>query len=739
MIDWCMKKSRLISVLPNLFVYQPITLLHDHLSQHVPAINMLNRKMLSLQLSAVINGLGMKRSNLITWISDPIQGDYMGLMNERVCIYDCYDDYFTYSNRNPLRSITRLMLQEERILKRADIVFVVSEELRKKKVKFSKNVYTVSNAADVALLSKACDLSTLMHSAISQISNPIIGMIGNLHQRVDFSLLRYIAVSHPEWSVVIVGDWSGADPKLIKSDLIKQLKSMANVYWLGHQRFDELPKILRGFDVCIIPYAVEDPFNKSCSPLKMYEYLATGKPIVSTDLPSVRTESEVIRIGRSYPEFVREIAAALDEQGDFLKEKRMAMARKNSWDNRAQKIMSIIEETMCRNELAKARVGMARQNDLNLRAQEKTERINANIEQKTRNAINCHDEKAILILALQGIGNTLLAFPMIKELRTHFPKCHITAVVADKGVYELLHANKDVTRVVLTDLVPRNLFKTIKRIRDNKYDIAIATFPPGLRNDFLMLFVRSEIKIGVSDERRIGRLTAYVYNRKNRPSYRMHDKDENLSLIRYLGLETNYSSAPILDVSEADNQYASKYLEANNVDQNELLIGMQPGSGNNMLCKRWPVENFAKLADILISKYKAKIIFFGGGDNKTLLSSIVSLMMRKPLIICGEKLLRTSAIIEKCNIFISNDSGLAHIAAAVGVPVVSMFGATNPARTGPCGKDVIIVKNNAPCAPCHTFKTARLNNCPIKTNICMKSISVENVLDAIEDQMGIAA
>jgi lipopolysaccharide heptosyltransferase II len=727
-----MKKNRLISVLPNLFVYQPITLLHDHLSQYISGINMLNRKMLSRQLSAVINDLGMKRSNLVSWISDPIQEDYMGLMNERVCIYDCFDDYFAYSDRNPLRSRTRLMLQEERILKRADIVFVVSEELHKKKVNFNKNTYVVSNAADVALLSKASDPFTPMHSAISQISHPIIGMIGNLNQRVDFSLLRYIAVSHPEWSVVIVGDWYGADPKLVKSDLIKQLKSMANVYWLGHQRFDELPKILKGFDACIIPYLVEDPFNISCSPLKMYEYLATGKPIVSTDLPFVRTESELIRIGRSYPEFVGEITAALDEKGEFLKEKRLEVARKNSWDNRSQKIMSIIEEVMCRKE-------MARQNDLNLWAQEKTERINANIKQKTRNAINCHDEKAILILALQGIGNTLLAFPMIKELRTHFPKSHITAVVADKGAYELLQTNKDVTRVVLTDLVPRNLFKTIKRIRDNKYDITIATFPPGLRNDFLMFFVRSEIKIGVSDERLIGRLTAYVYNRKNRPSYRMHDKDENLSLIQYLGIEADYSSVPILDISEADNQYASKYLEANSVDQNELLIGMQPGSGNDMLCKRWPAENFAKLADILISKYKAKIVFFGGGDNKTLLSSIASLMMRKPLIICGEKLLRTSAIIRECNIFISNDSGLAHIAAAVGVPVVSMFGATNPARTGPCGKDVIIVKNNAPCAPCHTFKTARLNNCPIKTNICMKSISVENVLGAIEDQMGIIA
>ncbi|MFA5197611.1 MAG: glycosyltransferase [Patescibacteria group bacterium] len=290
----------------------------------------------------------MKQSNLIVWISDPIQEDYMGLMNERICIYDCYDDYFAYSDHNSLRNITRLMLQEERILKRADIVFVVSEELHNKKLKFNKNVYTVSNAADVALLSKASDPSTPIHLAISKISHPIIGMIGNLNQRVDFDLLKYIAVSHSEWSVVIVGDWHGADLKLVKSDLIKQLKNMPNVYWLGHQCFDELPKILKGFDVCIIPYAAEDPFNISCSPLKMYEYLAAGKPIVSTDLPSVRHELELIRTGRFYPKFVREITAALDEKDDILKEKRIEMARRNSWDVRVGEIISIIEEEVRR-------------------------------------------------------------------------------------------------------------------------------------------------------------------------------------------------------------------------------------------------------------------------------------------------------------------------------------------------------------------------------------------------------
>jgi lipopolysaccharide heptosyltransferase II len=706
-----MKKNRLISVLPNLFVYQPIIFLHDHLSWYISGINRLNRKMLSWQLSAVINGLGMKRSNLITWISDPIQEDYIGLMNERVCIYDCFDDYFPYSNHNLLRSRNRLMLQEERILKRADIAFVVSEELYKKKTKFSKNVYTIPNAADVAFFGKASDPSALTHSAIPQISHPIIGMVANLNERVDFRLLRYIAISHPEWSVVIVGGWYGADSKLVKSDLIKQLKNMANIHWLGHQPFDELPNILGWFDVCIIPYAAENAFNINCSPLKMYEYLATGKPIVSTDLPSVRVESELIRIGKSYPEFVREVAAALDEKDESLKGKRIEMAKKNSWDNRVHKIISIIHD--------------------------KIQIINNHPESKAQKIINCYDRKKILILELQGIGNTLLTFPMIKELRAHFPNSHITAIVADKGAQELLQANKDINRVILMGLTSKDLLKTIIRIRDDKYDIAIAAFPPCLRNDFLMLFVRSEIKIGVPDERPIGRLISYVYNRKNKPSRRMHDKDENLSLIRCLGIETDYSLVPVLDVPEADNQYLSKFLEAYNVDQNELLIGIHPGSSNGMICKRWPSENFVRLAGILISKYNAKIILFGGKDNKELLSNISGLMGKSVHIIYGEELLNVGSIIKECRLFVSNDSGLMHLAAAVGTPVVAMFGATDPNRTGPCGENNLIVKSEVKCSPCYTLMTAQLNKCARKTTECMRSISVNRVLEEIENKLKI--
>ena len=109
---------------------------------------------------------------------------------------------------------------------------------------------------------------------------------------------------------------------------------------IGHQPLEILPQYLKAFDVCIIPYASDDPFNISCSPLKLYEYMATGKPIVSISLPSVLEYSKVVFIGRNYNEFEKSIRLALEENGQLGKE-RIELAKGNSWNDRAGQICSM--------------------------------------------------------------------------------------------------------------------------------------------------------------------------------------------------------------------------------------------------------------------------------------------------------------------------------------------------------------------------------------------------------------
>ena len=342
-LDWFMKNQNLIEIFPNLFLYQPIVFLHDHLAPLVPTAKKLNKKVLSYQFSKIIDKLGLRKNNLVAWISDPIQEEYLGLINEKMSVYDCFDDYFAHAGNFFSISKNQLILWENRILRKVDIVFTVSKKLYENKSKFNKNTYLVPNAVDTMLFGKASDQSTPIPSNLSNVSHPIIGMIGNLNQRVDFDLIRHLAVAHPEWAIVIVGNWKEANRDVINSGIVKRLKNAANVHWMGRQPLETMPNYLKAFDVCLIPYVPDDPFNISCSPLKIYEYLATGKPIVSSNLPSVYEYSEVIRIGRNHEEFENEIILALEEKGK-LQESRKELANKNSWGNRAKEIFSIIEK-----------------------------------------------------------------------------------------------------------------------------------------------------------------------------------------------------------------------------------------------------------------------------------------------------------------------------------------------------------------------------------------------------------
>ncbi|HDK80980.1 MAG TPA: glycosyltransferase family 1 protein, partial [Nitrospirae bacterium] len=339
---WFKKEQRVTRLLPNLFVYQPVLFLNDNLAPYVPGAVELNRKILSYQIMKKIGEHGLRKDRLVLWISDPIHESYLGIINEKKRVYDCFDDYFAIPGNPIIKNIEKNRLREKHILENVDLVLTVSNKLYESKSKVNNNTYMVPNAADVELFGRTSDESTAVHPDMTAIPHPIIGMVGNLHQRIDFRLIRYLALVHPEWSIVIVGEWSGADPDFINSDLIKDMKKMQNIHWMGRRPSEVLPNYLKAFDVCIIPYSPEDRFNISCSPLKLYEYLATGKPIVSTNLPAVNGFSEVVHIGNNYQEFEEGTRLALTEKNGSGA-RRIKLAYKNSWDNRANEIFSIMD------------------------------------------------------------------------------------------------------------------------------------------------------------------------------------------------------------------------------------------------------------------------------------------------------------------------------------------------------------------------------------------------------------
>lgn len=341
--DWLKCQRGLRQEAENLFIYTPFICLHNILAASVPWLTKLNRFLMKLQVERLLHKLRFRQESLVVWINHPYQLEEVGLVEEKLLVYDCFDDYLC---RDKGKRLINLKQRENTFLSRADVVFVVSEELLKMMQGRKKNVHLVANGVDVDLFAKAMDPDTEIPLGIDTLPHPIIGFVGKVAAWLDFVLLAKLAISHPEWSLAFVGMHDG-EKKLSDIPGYQLFRKAQNVYFFGPKPHKCLPGYLKAFDVCVIPYLLEGQVPSS-SPLKLYEYLATGKPIVSVNIPHVSSFEPLVRVAHSADEFERNVEEALKEKDSTLCQQRLDIARKNSWNRRAEKVLEIIEATLDR-------------------------------------------------------------------------------------------------------------------------------------------------------------------------------------------------------------------------------------------------------------------------------------------------------------------------------------------------------------------------------------------------------
>jgi len=270
--------------------------------------------------------------NSILWIYSPRAAFLVNKLEERLVCYDCVDEYSSYPNVRK-KVYERL---EKKILEKADCVFTTSNLLFLEKKKQNLNTFYIPNPANASLFLKA-NLEYVDYPLdIKNIPKPIIGFFGELNYKIDLKLIEYIALSHLEWSLVLIGPIVG-----INSSCLNSIKKLKNVYWLGYKKKEYLPDYLRAFDVCIIPYVLNE-YTMKISPLKIYEYFASGKPVVSTSIPECRNFGRLIRIAEGKKEFISHIDQALRKDDKDIVEKRIALAKQNTWENKIEKMLKII-------------------------------------------------------------------------------------------------------------------------------------------------------------------------------------------------------------------------------------------------------------------------------------------------------------------------------------------------------------------------------------------------------------
>ena len=257
----------------------------------------------------------------------PHVADLLPWLPRRALIYHCADDYA--SVRGFPRSLPKL---EADLCRQADLVITTSETLCADRQKFNANTHWVPNGADVQHFGQAAPPA----NELKPIQRPVVGFVGGLSEWVDIGLVADLAAARPGVSFVLVGP-IGTD--------VAPLANLPNVHLLGARPYAELPSYLAAMDVALIPFK-QDRVTYHADPIKAYEYLAAGLPVVATDMPALRRLAHVVRLAHDTPGFMNEIDTALANKRENGFAERQAEATRHSWTSRFQVIDALIDQTL---------------------------------------------------------------------------------------------------------------------------------------------------------------------------------------------------------------------------------------------------------------------------------------------------------------------------------------------------------------------------------------------------------
>jgi GT2 family glycosyltransferase/glycosyltransferase involved in cell wall biosynthesis len=231
-------------------------------------------------------------------------------------LYDCMDDWETFPSFGPFN------IAEERLLaSEADVLLATAQNLVEKFERRGAAPQLVRNAADFEFFSKDDGRDRVLRG----VRRPIVGYFGAIADWLDLDLVYQVAQSRPRYSFVLIGDVFDHDTS--------RLQSLPNVHLLGHKEYSEIPHYLREFDVCIIPFLVNDVTNAT-DPVKLYEYFSQGKPVVATAMAELLPRGDLIYISRDAGEFANNIDQALVEDADQMRPRRINFAASNTWTHR---------------------------------------------------------------------------------------------------------------------------------------------------------------------------------------------------------------------------------------------------------------------------------------------------------------------------------------------------------------------------------------------------------------------
>ncbi len=344
----------------------------------------------------------------------------------------------------------------------------------------------------------------------------------------------------------------------------------------------------------------------------------------------------------------------------------------------------------------------------------------------------------ILVIALSGIGDALMFTPALRLLKQALPDADIDALVMYRGAKEIYQTNPNLNKTIHFNFIEEGFFKSLKfllRLR-KKYDISINVYPSNRKEyNIINYLIGAEKRAGAVYKRKDRTNLGFLNNVRMPENDSVHNVMTNIKLCEAL-LGRKFREEPPLEypVPEDEEKSANRIFIDWGIKENDIVIGLHPGCATlkNHIQRRWEPEKFAELSRKLIANHSAKILIFGGPDEIELKEKVNSLINSdKVSIVNVESLTKSTAIVKRCNLFITNDSSQMHIAAALGLNVIAVIGPTNEKYISPWKTEHQIVSLNLDCAPCffYTPKPLICSRTDLKFK-CIKELTVDMLYNA---------